>query len=247
MLELTILLGLIIFILIILRYKSKYSNTGYESFSNLYHLDACPKGFKSFYNDNGDVVCCNGEIVANRCLSDEVCMLSGEKNGIPNCSAMMINMYKAKSDEYCPKSMPQYFELGNNKGCTSGNLNSSMNGPSHPDQPLCIIYTDFNDNFNNKDSCSNQRMLDEAECFGNNCTKSIQDPVPGKPLLVAIGFTDSNGMHRIAYTRESMENFLNATNPNWKSKIDLTKNINVAEVAKAFYIDRTLQQSDIQF
>ena len=50
----------------------------------------------------------------------------------------------------------------------------------------------------------------------------------------------------MSYTRNSFERFLNATNPNWKTRINLDKNIHVAEVAKAYYIDRTLQKDDIE-
>jgi hypothetical protein len=45
-----------------------------------------------------------------------------------------------------------------------------------------------------------------------------------------------------------MEAFLDVSNPNWRNQgMDLSKNINVAEVAKAYYVDRTMDQSAIQF
>jgi hypothetical protein len=51
----------------------------------------------------------------------------------------------------------------------------------------------------------------------------------------------------MAYTRESMTRFLDATKPNWREKgMDLDKNVNVAEVAKRFYVERTLGQDDIE-
>jgi hypothetical protein len=66
--------------------------------------------------------------------------------------------------------------------------------------------------------------------------------------LIAVGFTDSMGMHRTAYPKESIVNFLDVVNPSWKEQgMDLNKNINVAEVAKAFYVDKTMDQSKIQF
>jgi hypothetical protein len=55
-------------------------------------------------------------------------------------------------------------------------------------------------------------------------------------------------MHRVAYTQQSMENFLNITNPKWKSQgINLANNINIAEVAKAYYVDKTLDKSQVEF
>jgi len=61
-----------------------------------------------------------------------------------------------------------------------------------------------------------------------------------------IQFQDDMGMYRTAYTRKSALYFLNKTQPNWKESIDLDKNINIAEVAKAFYVDKTLSSNQIQ-
>ena len=87
-----------------------------------------------------------------------------------------------------------------------------------------------------------------AQCFGNNCTKAIIQPVLTAPPLISIGFTDDLGMHRVTYTRQSLENFLDVTNPNYREKgLDLSANIVVAEVAKAYYVDKTMDQSEVKF
>lgn len=249
MLELIILIVSISIILAILYYnENKNKNNNVETFEN-YYLSSCPAGYKSFYNSNGDVMCCDGEIVANKCTGDKQCTLNGNTL-FPNCITYLLEEYSEKAKTQCPSSMPKYYEdrLQNIKGCTSGDLNLSLTGPKDYRQPTCKIYSSWNDNQNSKDSCFNQRLLDKAECFGNNCTKSIIQPIPNKPILVGIGFTDTTGVHRMSYTRESMEMFLDATNPNWRNQgLDLSKNIVVDEVAKKYYIDKTIDQSNIQF
>jgi len=251
MLELTILFVSVIIILLILYYQNKVELPQiYEDFEN-YHLSSCPGGFKSFYDSNGDVICCDGEIVANKCISDRQCTLNGKGTpNMPNCVDTIMEEYSVKSKSQCSSSMPQYFEdkTKNVKGCTNGKLNSSLSGPFSNNQPTCKIYSSFNENINSKDSCYNQKMLDSVPCFGNNCTKEIVQPIPNSPILIGISFTDNMGIHRTSYTRESMEKFLNATNPNWRNQgLDLSNNIVVAEVAKAYYIDRTMDKSNIQF
>jgi hypothetical protein len=251
MLELTVLIISITIILLILYFKDNIEfNYIQEDFENFY-LSSCPSGYKSFYDNDGNTVCCDGGIVANRCLSDNQCTLNGKGTPeLPNCTELLKKLYNKRSNEYCMSSLPNYYEdrSKNIKGCTYGSLNPTMTGPKKFDQPKCIIYNSFEQNTISKDSCANQKLLDSAECFGNNCTKELVQPIPSVAPLVAIGFTDSSGMHRVAYTKESMENFLNATNPNWKNQgIDLSKNINVANVAKAFYVDKTIDQASIQF
>ena len=251
MLELAVLLISIIIMLLVLYYKDNINNaTTYEGFDNFY-LNSCPSGYKSFYNNDGNIVCCDGEIVANKCLSDNQCTLNGTGTPeLPNCTTLIQKMYSAKSKQYCPQSLPNYFEdrSKNIKGCMSGLLNDTMTGPQKWDQPKCLIYSSVEQNIISKDSCQNQKLLDSAQCFGNNCTKELVQPIPNVAPLVAIGFTDNTGMHRVAYTKESLTNFMNATNPNWRNQgINLDTNINVASVAKAFYVDKTMEQSQVQF
>ena len=251
MLELSVLIiGIVLILLFIYIYDSTSLQSSTEQFENFY-LSSCPSGYKSFYDAKGNIVCCDGDIMANKCLSDNQCTLNGKGTpDMPNCTDLIQRMYLDKSKEFCSSSLPNYFEdrAKNIRGCMSGSLNNTMTGPKNFKQHTCYIFPEFEKNFNFINSCSNQRQLDSTPCFGNNCTKELVQPNPNAPPLVAIGFTDSSGMHRVAYTKQSMENFLNVTNPQWQNQgIELTKNINVAEVAKAFYIDKTMNQSEIQF
>jgi hypothetical protein len=251
MLELTVLLISIAVILVVLYIKDNIKSQNVEETFQNYYLSACPSGYKSFYDNNGDIICCNGEIIANKCISDNQCKLNGVSTpDLPNCVEFILKDYAEKAKKLCPSNLPNYFEdkSKNFKGCTSGLMNDTLTGPQRLDQPKCLIYSSFEQNYNSKDSCDNLKLLDSAQCFGNNCTKELIQPVATAPPLVAIGFTDSSGMHRVAYTKQSMENFLNVVNPQWQNQgIDLSKNINVAEVSKAFYVDKTMDQSQIQF
>ena len=250
MLELTVLLISITIILVVLYIKDNMKReTIEEKFQNFY-LSSCPSGYKSFYNNNGDTVCCDGEIVANKCISDNKCTLNGGGTpDMPNCVEFILRYYADKGKELCPSSLPNYYEdkSQNIKGCISGLLNDTLTGPQNSNQPKCMIYPSFEQNNNSIDSCANQKLLDSAQCFGNNCTKSLNQPVANAPPLVVIGFTDNMGMHRLASTKQSIENFFNVVNPNWRNQgFDINKNIGVAEVAKAFYIDKTMDKSQIQ-
>jgi hypothetical protein len=229
--------------------NENFTNQTHESFEN-YYLSSCPSGYKSFYNTHGDIICCDGDIVANKCIGNRQCTINGRgTSDMPHCVAYLKQEYNDKSKSQCSASMPYYYEdkANNKKGCTSGALNNTMTGPKSDSQPICNIYDTLDANKNNKDSCYNQQLLDTMPCFGNNCTKYILQPIPNKPALIAFGFTDTMGIYNTAYTRESLQNYLDAVNPLWQnSGIDLTKNIHVAQVAKAYYIDKTLSQSDIQ-
>jgi len=250
MLELTVLLISITVLLLFVYFKNNTTeNEIKEPFENFY-LSACPSGYKSYYSNNGDNVCCDGEIIANKCISDNQCTLNGTgTTDMPNCTELIKRLYAEKAKEYCMPALPNYFEDKSKKikGCMVGPLNNTMTGPRENYQPKCVIYDTFEKNTNSVDSCANQKLLDLAECFGNNCSKQLSQFSKSAPPLVAIQFTDNKGMPHMAYTRSSAENYLNIVDPNWRNGwFDLSKNIIIAEVAKAFYIDKTIEQKDIQ-
>jgi hypothetical protein len=255
--ELFVLLLLIILSLSILLYCIKDGKSGdiiveKEEFTN---LQACPFGYTKFYNENGNMLCCNGTIVGKRCISGKKsgpmqCILNGESSGnIKNCAEVMKQQYDEKSKSQCPSTMKYYFEDNKNKikGCSSVPLNDTMTGPREPNKPMCRIYPDLNTNIRSSDSCYNYRKVDQAESFGVNSTKKLITLNPNAPPVVAIDFADQTGIIRRAYTKDSYRNYLDVVKPKWREQgINLDRNIIVAEVAKKVYIDRTMSPSEVQ-
>jgi hypothetical protein len=252
MLELVVLLTLISILLIILYYKDKkIVESITESFEDEW-LDSCPSGYKSYYLDDGNVACCDGDLLANHCLGDSQCVLTGNgSKEMPNCINYIKQMYAKKSKEFCPLSMTNYYENRSNKtkGCTSDRLNSSLSGPISPFSPKCIIYPTQEENMNSINSCYNQKELDKFPCFGLNCKKTFTDTGTNSPPIIIVTFSDQSGMLRTAYTKTSVINYLNKRIPNWREQgiINLDKDIRIAEVAKQYYIDRTMQKSEVDF
>ena len=220
-----------------------------EPFEEQIHLVSCPTGYQSVHQADGNTICCNGEIVSNRCIGGTPCTLNGKETAdYPLCVAQIQTHYQEQGAQ-CPSSLPTYFEDQGKKrkGCTKGGLNATLTGPKTPAQPVCTIYASEAENQHQLDSCSNQREMEDFPCFGQNCTKQLTQPQPDTPVLIAVSFTDSSGMHRVAHTRASMERSLDATQPNWRSSgMDLSKNIGVAEVARAVYVDKTMDLHDAQ-
>jgi hypothetical protein len=218
-----------------------------EPFSG--YLQSCPKGFTSFYDNKGDMICCDGAILANRCTGNRQCILNGPgTDKIPSCTKFLQEEYNEKAESMCPESMNYYEDKATNtRGCTSGELNDTMTGPRDPNQPICKVYDDLNKNITSADSCYNAKKVNAFPCFGKKCIKRLIQPSATAPALVAIEFTDDMGIVRIAYPKESLTIYLDAVNPGWREKgMDLSKNINVAEVAKAVFIDKTTSPSSVQ-
>jgi hypothetical protein len=211
------------------------------------YLSACPQGMNAFYLPNGRPACCDGPVTQEKCRSSSVCVMTGKgTSDMPNCAEVLGSEYRRKSNGQCPPSMPTYFEdpTTGKKGCTSGGLDADYYRPALPTQPTCWMYPTLEENLEKADSCALQKELEEAPCFGRACKKSIST---SDPPMIMIQFQDDMGMYHAAYTRTSAQRFLNKTNPSWReSGINVDKNINIAEVAKAYYVDKTISSTEIQ-
>lgn len=251
MLELSFLIISIIIICIVLYYKKDISLLNVEPFDNSY-LSACPSGYKTYYQSDGTAACCNGEVHGSKCLSDEKCILGRSTPEMENCVSFILKEYKIKGKEFCPRTLSSYYENRGMKikGCTNGNLNSQLNGPATEEQAKCVIYETSTKNDVKLDSCLNKRILDMYPCFGTNCSKSYIDfsqQNESIPPLLMVSFSDPSGMHHVSYTKASAERYLDAAWPQWRQGgLDLDKNIVISEAARAFYIDKTMAQADVQ-
>lgn len=213
------------------------------------YLSACPAGFKTFYASNGNVMCCQGDIIGQQCLSDRVCTLGAETSTIPRCVDYVKQIHQKKGSQQCPPSMTSYFESKERRGCTSGPLLDNMMGPRHSSQPTCVIYKTPLENERHLDSCLLIKELEKTPCFGKDCSKRLTGGEE-RPVLVELSFTDSSNIPRHAITRTSLERSMRSEKKNQhglsdESKNILKKHVMVAEVAKSYYIDKTLQDSDV--
>lgn len=242
------LVGLLIGIVILLIWiRMQESQESQEFFEDASYLAACPPGYTVMHPLDGTTTCCDGEIAGQVCLGAKPCILNGKSSTLPQCMGMIQQDYKNKGETKCPPSLPNYYEDKKIKGCTSGPLNPTMTGPKTTQQPSCTMYPSMDDNLTSMDSCQNQKDKEDYPCFGTNCTTQLIQPSAKTPVLLSVSFTDTDGIPHVAYTRASMERYLDAIKPGWREKgVDLSKNLAVAEVAKAVYIDRTMSFSEIQ-
>lgn len=249
--EFGVLLVLIIILLIGISYGQGASIT-LEPFSA--YLSECPAGFKTFYAPSGDVMCCPGDVLGQQCLSDQVCTLGAETPTIPRCIDAVKEEQEKKRKEICPPSMTSYFEDKGKKksGCTAGPLLDNMTGPRQSSQPTCYVYATQQENDAAANSCSNLKEMEEYPCFGTDCKKGFkQFDTPDGIQLIEVAFRDPAGIPRTSYTRASVKRDMLARVKKYnrefgaKEKEFLEKFPFISEVAKAYYVDKTLQDSDV--
>ena len=237
MLELIILLISIAIILYLIY------NQDTEHFDNLI---SCPDSrYKQYLREkDGKIICYIGDEYS---VIYEQCILNGSDHKIKQCRSSILEKYDKNRIDFCPKSLQNYFENDEIKGCTSGKLNASLNGPENINADKCIIYkTDISNitnktNFNAYDSCINRKMKDEAlQKYEGTYDISITRLSDNKPSLIEVKINTDTGAH-ISYTKDSLARYIDVVSPNWNNKDNFLKtNCMVTEVAKQQYIDSNL-------
>lgn len=138
-----------------------------QEFSEDLHLSTCPAESKSYVDDGGRTVCCDGDIVGGKCQGTQVCSLSENFGNLPTCDVWFGAYLQEKGAKRCPPSMPHYFEdpKAGVKGCTAGFRTKDGKGPASSSDKSCKLYNAKDDELINIDSCTNQKLLEETQCF----------------------------------------------------------------------------------
>lgn len=185
----------------------------------LTNMIACPGGLKE-YTTNSAVNCCEGEVLGGKCQGTPKCTLSAKSDGLPQCADYYRTHISDMSRRYCPRSMPRYYEIEGRGYCTSAQLKSDGSGPlDAAGAKFCNVLATPEQRYNSPKSCLNVRRLDEMKITtsgGERITKNIVEQTRGKPVLLLATIT--NGLQtRNCYDRASTEQYLDATNPQWRS------------------------------
>ena len=221
MLELTILL---ISIVIVMYYIYNQDNQYTESFDD---ITSCPPLYNQHLRADGKIICYLG---TDYSVTDPQCILNGTDSKIQNC-AVMIESENKKLGKRCPRSLPKYFDKNNQKGCVP--LRSTYTSTNK-----CIIYDTNKLNYNSIDSCANRILKDNAlKAFkGDNYKINVVTLSNNTPALIEVKIIKNTGS-LIAYTRESVQRYIEIVMPNMINKKEfIEKSCKIAEVAKEQYI-----------
>jgi hypothetical protein len=178
------------------------SSEGFASkadFSEDLHLSSCPADSKSYIDDGGRSICCNGTIIDGKCVGTQVCSLSEKVGNLPTCDVWFGAYLDEKGSKRCPPSMPHYYENLKKgvKGCTAGNRVKDGTAPALANDKSCKLYNSKDDDLIKIDSCTNQRLLEESQCFTNHVggtSKQFNDWGPVPPPISCSRFDTSSMM-----------------------------------------------------
>ena len=229
--------------------KQKETRENIEGFSSqLPNISMCPSQSRSFVGKNGDDLCCDGNPAGTSCEGKIICTLSSTSGkDHPSCAEYLEEYYRKKGREVCIRSLPNYYEDVNGKGfCTNSRLNLELNGPTNKNADKCSV---GDRNMTNPESCDVKRALERMPCPSRNCKKIALEEGRGLPVIFQATFRDSSNITRSCYDTNSVQNFWHTIfGEEWKSKtshINPDRNIIFCEVAKKYYVDKSIDKSQV--
>jgi hypothetical protein len=249
-------------VLILVGYK------GVEAFANMnvkegfqsgassdLQISTCPADSKSFIDMNGRTVCCQGSVENGKCIGNLICTLSEAGKDLPTCNTWYAALLDERGRDRCPASLPTYFEGGKlGRGCTVGKRNKDGTGPDISSAKFCKLYTLEKDELLKEDSCTNQKMLDEAKCPVPNAKKRLTRWRNDIPLQVYCDFVNpSNGLpiscgeDMTTYAQHDYAKKQGIISQNWEETYASSNKINWCRIQKMVEMDKTVSFEDLKY
>jgi hypothetical protein len=217
-------------------------------------ITTCPANSKMYIDNNGRSVCCEGNVENGKCVGRPICTLSESGNDLPTCNTWYAALLDERGRDRCPSSMPAYFEGGKmGRGCTSGRRNKDGTAPDLASAKFCKLYTSEKDELLNEDSCTNQKMLEEAQCIVPNAKKSLTRWHKNIPFQVqcdyvnpTTGLPGSCSEDITTYKQHQYAVKVGVLASNWEQNYVSYNKINWCRPRKMVEIDKTISYDDLK-
>jgi hypothetical protein len=230
-----------------------------EGFQNVstseLQITTCPADSKSYIDNNGRTVCCQGSVSSGKCIGNLICTLSEAGKDLPTCNTWYAALLDERGRDRCPSSMPTYFEGGKlGRGCTSGKRNKDGTGPDLVNAKFCKMYTTEKDELLKEDSCTNQKMLEQAQCPVANAKKRLTRWNPNIPPQVYCEFVNpTNGLpiscaeDISTYAQHDYAKKVGIIPNNWEENYASSDKINWCRPRKMVDIDKSVSFENLKY
>ena len=212
------------------------------------NFQGCPSGTKS-YESSGEVRCCEGDLVNQRCGGRTVCSLSNHSKAIPSCSSLLRKEIDEKSVRFCPRSIPNYFEnrSAGQSGCTNGRRTPDGKGIAQTNGPVktCKIYSSRADNESKADSCYIIKKSNDSACPQGK-QPTIVSLKAGHPTVLQCGLITRSGFPEVCFEDDTYKTYLSSVASNWRETLRPADMLKFCSVAQRYYVEKSLTDAELQ-
>ncbi len=189
-------------------------------------INTCPPYASEIQTAKGSTDCCQGDMVDGKCNGTTFCTKSPAYLGVPSCIDKWREYFREKGTNFCPPTMPNYYEdilnPSSSKGCSEGPISTDGSIPTNGTAKQCKVYASEEDNKTWADSCYVEKMRAKVQCpivNGNSpqATLYLDDRDKNKFGLIQCQYPFELGMPTFCADRSSLEQYFTRLFPNWRT------------------------------
>ena len=220
-------IGLLLVSSFVLLQQKQKQKEGFESpLYSVKDLDihTCPTFASEIQTSKGSTDCCQGDMVDGKCNGTTFCTKSPAYAGVPSCDDKWREYFTTKGTDFCPPTMPHYFEDVINpsaiKGCSAGPITKDGKMPKDGLAKQCKVYASEGDNLSKIDSCYIEKERARIQCPVVNGQSPAADLYIERNQFVAFrcSYPFELGMPQFCFEKKSVYNYLSKIfGPNWKT------------------------------
>jgi hypothetical protein len=228
---LVFLISVTVTLLVVSYFLLKQEHTeGFQSTSySVKDLDirTCPSFASEIQTARGNTDCCQGDMVDGKCNGTTFCTKSPSYAGVPACDEKWREYFTTKGTDFCPPTMPHYFEDVINpsaiKGCSAGPITKDGKMPKDATAKQCKVYPSEEDNLSKIDSCYLEKQRAKIQCPVVNGQSPAADlyseqnqSEQNQFVAFRCSYPFELGMPQFCFEKKSVYNYLSKIfGPNW--------------------------------
>ncbi len=235
---LVFLISVTVTLLVVSYFLMKQEQTeGFESSTysvQSLEINTCPSYASEIQTAKGSTDCCQGDAVDGKCNGVTFCTKSPAYVGVPSCVDKWRDYFKDKGTNFCPATMPNYYEDITNtsaqKGCSAGPILKDGKMPTDGTAKQCKVYVSEELNKTLADSCYVEKLRSKVQCpvvNGNSpeATLYLDDRDKRKFGLIQCQYPFELGMPTFCADRSTLEQYFTRLIPNWRTDSRMDENV----------------------
>lgn len=236
---LSLLIGVTIILLVVSFFL--YPKNQVEGFAtqrsysvNDLEISACPTYTNEIQTAKGKTDCCTGELIDGKCNAKTFCTKSPKYDNVPTCIEAWRQYFRKKGIDFCPATMPNYFEDVRNpqamKGCSASSIVKDGKTFTDGTKKRCQIYATEALNKSKSDSCYLEKERLKIQC------PVVNGRSPEAMMMLNVVNKNFNyfycqypfeiGMPDRCYDKKTVMAFQDAVNPNWRMQSNALAQVN---------------------
>lgn len=165
-------------------------------------FNTCPLNSKTFQDESGATLCCQGDVHGHTCDGKVLCSFAPNKKDIPHCVPFVRNLLEESEQYFCPSRIPKLYvntSISQLNGCVKGLITSTFDAPVNANDKTCS----FSDQ--TEKGCGAMRAYEDSVCPRMPCMfNETSEQINGVNIsYLVVSYKDKNNRQTLCVDDKS--------------------------------------------